>query len=232
MKKVLTTLLLTLLAGTLFAGETKVAVVISKTSYRIAESETGSAGKAWTAVANLAGLPYETLFVEDLKEEALDTYSLLVLSQCLYLTDAEYALVDKAVRHFVEAGKGVVVDGPAGLYDHEEEFRKDRTLDTYLGMRYQYDVPMDGFRLRVADNDHFITTKVGLFSFVRIPLIRYNYSLRIRHSGKDFLYLLLEFSHKSLHTGSYHEFLIIQQSDRIQFHLGRAFEGARRRKGL
>ena len=24
-------------------------------------------------------------------------------------------------------------------------------------MRYQYDVPMDGFRLRVADNDHFIT---------------------------------------------------------------------------
>ena len=157
MKKVLTTLLLTLLAGTLFAGETKVAVVISKTSYRIAESETGSAGKAWTAVANLAGLPYETLFVEDLKEEALDTYSLLVLSQCLYLTDAEYALVDKAVRHFVEAGKGVVVDGPTGLYDHEEEFRKDRTLDTYLGMRYQYDVPMDGFRLRVADNDHFIT---------------------------------------------------------------------------
>ncbi|MBQ6958571.1 MAG: polysaccharide deacetylase family protein [Bacteroidales bacterium] len=157
MKRVLTTLLLTLLAGALFAREAKVAVVMSKTSYGIAESETGSAGKAWTAVANLAGLPYETLFVEDLKEEALDTYSLLVLSQCLYLTDAEYALVDKAVRHFVEAGKGVVVDGPAGLYDHEEEFRKDRTLDTYLGMRYLYDVPMDGFRLRVADNDHFIT---------------------------------------------------------------------------
>lgn len=157
MKRVLTTLLLTLLAGALFAREAKVAVVMSKTSYGIAESETGSAGKAWTAVANLAGLPYETLFVEDLKEEALDTYSLLVLSQCLYLTDAEYALVDKAVRHFVEAGKGVVVDGPTGLYDHEEEFRKDRTLDTYLGMRYQYDVPMDGFRLRVADNDHFIT---------------------------------------------------------------------------
>ena len=115
MKRLLTTLLTVLLAGMLSARDAKVAVVMSKTSYGIAESETGSAGKAWTAVANLAGLPYETLFVEDLKGEALDAYSLLVLSQCLYLTDAEYALVEGAVRHFVEAGKGVVVDGPAGL---------------------------------------------------------------------------------------------------------------------
>ena len=135
MKRVLTTLLLVLLAGTLFAREAKVAVVMSKTSYRIAESETGSAAKAWTAVANLAGLPYETLFVEDIQAASLDRYSLLILAQCLYLTDAEYAQVEGAVRHFVEAGKGVVVDGPSGLYD----------------------VPVDGYRLRVADNGHFIT---------------------------------------------------------------------------
>lgn len=158
MKKILTTLLITLLAGTLSAREARVAVVMSKTSYRIAESETGSAGKAWTAVANLAGLPYETLFVEDLKEASLDTYSLLILSQCLYMTDAEYAQVESAVRHFVENGKGVVVDGPTGLYDQEEEFRKNRTIDQYLGMKYLYDVPVDGFRLRVADNGHFITS--------------------------------------------------------------------------
>lgn len=157
MRRILTTLLVLLFAGTLSAREAKVAVVMSRTSYAIAESETGSAGKAWTAVANLAGLPYETLFVEDLNEEALDACSLLVLSQCLYLTDAEYARVDAAVRHFVEAGKGVVVDGPAGLYDDEEEFRKNRTMDQYLGMKYLYDVPVEGCRLRVADNAHFIT---------------------------------------------------------------------------
>ena len=92
MRKVLTTILITLLAAPLSAREAKVAVVMSKTSYGIAGSETGSAGKAWTAVANLAGLPYETLFVEDLKEEALDAYTLLVLSQCIYLTEAEYTL--------------------------------------------------------------------------------------------------------------------------------------------
>ena len=157
MKRVLTTLLLVLLSGTLFAREAKVAVVMSKTSYRIAESETGSAAKAWTAVANLAGLPYETLFVDDLQVASLDRYSLLILAQCLYLTDAEYAQVESAVRHFVEAGKGVVVDGPAGLYDDAEEFRKNRTIDPYLGMKYLYDVPVDGYRLRVADNGHFIT---------------------------------------------------------------------------
>ena len=60
MKRLLTTLLTVLLAGTLSARDAKVAVVMSKTSYGIAESETGSAGKAWTAVSNLAGLPYES----------------------------------------------------------------------------------------------------------------------------------------------------------------------------
>lgn len=89
MKRLLTTLLTLLLAGTLSARDAKVAVVMSKTSYGIAESETGSAGKAWTAVSNLAGLPYETLFVEDLKSEALDACSLLVLSQCFRLANAD-----------------------------------------------------------------------------------------------------------------------------------------------
>ena len=157
MRKLLTITLLSLLAGTLFAREAKVAVVMSKTSYNVNMSETGGAGKAWTAVANLAGLPYETLFVEDLQADKLDDYSLLILSQCLYLTDAEYALVDRAVRHFVDAGKGLVVDGPVGLYDQEEEFRANRPADKYLGMEYRYDVPVEGYRLRVADNDHFIT---------------------------------------------------------------------------
>ena len=157
MRKLLTIILFSLLAGLLSAREAKVAVVMSRTSYNVAESETGGAGKAWTAVANLAGLPYETLFVEDLKAEALDKYSLLILSQCIYLTDAEYALVDGAVRHFVNAGKGLVVDGPLGLYDQEEEFRANRPADQFLGMKYLYDVPVGGNRLRVADNDHFIT---------------------------------------------------------------------------
>ena len=157
MRKLLTIILLSLLTGLLSAREAKVSVVLSKTSYGIAQSETGSAGKAWTAVANLAGLPYETLFVEDLTEETLDKCSLLVLAQCLYLTDEEYAAVDRAVRRLVEAGKGVVIDGPLGLYNQEEDFRMERPVDKYLGISYVEDLPMDGFRLRVADNDHFVT---------------------------------------------------------------------------
>jgi len=157
MKRILIVFVLSLSLTTVFAREAKVAVVMSKTSYGIAESETGSAGKAWTAVANLAGLPYETLFVEDLTDAALDACSLLVLSQCLYLTDTEYARIDQAVRRIVEAGKGVVIDGPTGLYDQEEDFRMDRPLDKYIGLNYLYDVPVEGFRLRVSDNDHFIT---------------------------------------------------------------------------
>lgn len=65
MKKVLTTLLLTLLAGTLFAGETKVAVVISKTSYRIAESETGSAGKGAKVTVKANGKRHNRLVYVD-----------------------------------------------------------------------------------------------------------------------------------------------------------------------
>ena len=157
MRKYLIIIALSLFSVALSAREAKVSVVMSKTSYRIAESETGGAGKAWTAVANLAGLPYETLVVEDLTEKKVDESTLLILSQCLYLTGDEYALVERAVRRMVEAGKGVVIDGPLGLYGEDEEYRKDRPIDKYLGINFQFDAPVEGYRLRVADNDHFIT---------------------------------------------------------------------------
>lgn len=137
----------------------KAAIVISRTSYFARQGEVSGAAKSWTAIASLAGLPYSTLFVEDLaSDNILSDYEVVVLSQCTFLTDSEYAIIDGFVGKLPGSGCSLIVDAPVGLFDEQEDYREDLTVDAELGISVSSDyVPIDGFRLRVSDNGHFVT---------------------------------------------------------------------------
>lgn len=161
MKKIALAILSFLFCAGALLAQNKVAVVISRTSYFARQSEVGSAAKSWTAICNLAGLPYSTLFVEDLNDSALKSHSAVVLCQCNFLTDAEYSTIQKFLEKASKSGYGVLVDGPVGTYDESEDFRDELGIDKLLGIVKHGDASMDGFRLRVADNAHFITNDYG-----------------------------------------------------------------------
>jgi hypothetical protein len=45
----------------------------------------------WGGVVNLAGIPYDCFFVEDLSaSQQLNNYNCLIISQCAFLTDGTY----------------------------------------------------------------------------------------------------------------------------------------------
>ncbi|MCQ2176558.1 MAG: hypothetical protein MJY41_01295 [Bacteroidales bacterium] len=157
MKKLVSLFFAVLFSLAALAGENRVAVVISKTSYNTRPSEVMPAAKSWTAACNLAGLPYSTLFVEDLDENTVKDFNVVVFSQCNYLTQPEYDKVMSFLNSIKGKEYGVVVDGPLGLFDQAEDERQSSPINNLLGIVSNGVQEMEGYRLCVADNDHYIT---------------------------------------------------------------------------
>jgi|GEM_PF-6437892 len=68
-----------------------VGIVTSKTNFEHRWGVTQMAGHGWAGVVNLAGLPYSTLFIEDVaKAENLDKYSVLVFAQCIFIKEEQH----------------------------------------------------------------------------------------------------------------------------------------------
>ena len=141
-----------------FAGENRVAVVISHSSYNIRPAEVDPAAKSWTAVCNLAGLPYSTLFIEDLDDSVVASHNVVVFCQCNWLTQSEYDKVFDFLLALKGRNYGVIVDGPLGLYDQAEDERAVLPVNELLGIVNKGMQQVDGYRLRVADSNHFITS--------------------------------------------------------------------------
>src|SRR5512132_1257182 len=86
MKKIWFGVVLLLLCGTAFAStasftQPRMAIFLSKTSYHHAWETSQLAGHGWVGIATLAGIPYDTLFVEEIPgDQELSRYSTLVFA--------------------------------------------------------------------------------------------------------------------------------------------------------
>ncbi|HOY43685.1 MAG TPA: hypothetical protein PLN72_01335 [bacterium] len=156
MKKII--LLLLALAGTLPAFENpRLAIVISRTSFDQKWGVTQMAAHGWGAAANLAGIPYDCFFFEDLAAADLSRHQTMILAQCSYVTSAGYDGSLAALRRYLARGGHLIIDGPLAVYDDKAQPIDHAELDSLVGVRY------DGFRgsemsrIRVGDADHFIT---------------------------------------------------------------------------
>lgn len=167
MNRFLISTVLALAASVLaFAGENRVAVVISRTSYDTRPLEVDPAAKSWIAACNLAGLPYSSLFVEDLDDRVIAGHKVFVFCCCNYLNREEYSQALEFLSKVKGSECAVVVDGPLGLYDQAEDERDKLPINDLLGIVNGGMQPVGGFRLRVADNDHYITSSYPLDSYL------------------------------------------------------------------
>jgi len=170
MKKII--LLIALLAAQLSAFENpRLAIVISRTSFEQKWGVTQMAAHGWGAAANLAGIPYDCLFLEDLPQADLTRFRLMILAQCSYATDEAYSQNLATLKKYLNRGGHLIIDGPLAMFDEKAQERGHADLDSLLGLSYDGFRGNDQSRIRVLTADHYITEGFSASQFLTQHLV-------------------------------------------------------------
>jgi hypothetical protein len=189
MKKLRFGAVLLLLCGMAFAStasftQPRLAIFLSKTSYRHAWETSQLAGHGLVGVATLAGIPYDTLFVEEMPGDLeLSKYSTLVFAQATLVDDATYSQIAQRLRAYLAGAHSVILDGPLATKDENEKERDHRTLDDLLGLEYKGLQGGTEYRIRVAANDHYVTGGFEVSQFLTPVLASATNVLQPRSGG-------------------------------------------------
>jgi hypothetical protein len=172
MKKSRFVAVLLLLCGLAFAStesftQPRLAVFLSKTSYHHAWETSQLAGHGWVGIATLAGIPYDTLFVEEIAgDQELSKYSTLVFAQATLVDDATYSQIVLRLRAYLVGNHSVILDGPLATKDENEKERDHHALDDLLGLEYKGLQGGTEYRIRVISHDHYVTRGFEVSQFL------------------------------------------------------------------
>jgi len=172
------------LASTASFTQPRVAIFLSKTSYHHAWETSQLAGHGWVGIATLAGIPYDTLFVEEMPgDEELSKYSTLVFAQATLVDDAAYSPMVLRLRVYLAGNHSVILDGPLATKDESEKERDHRALDDLLGLEYKGLLGGAEYRIRVTSNDHYVTRGFEVSQFLTPVLASATNVLQPRSGG-------------------------------------------------
>ena len=145
----------------------RVGIVISRAGVESQWEVVQMAAHGWGATVNLAGIPYDCLFVEDVAGgKDLSRYQALIFAQCADVADARYPGLVSGLKSYLAQGGSVILDGRLAVNDERSQERDHSALDGLLGLRYpgyfgdKYD------RIRVSDNDHYATRSFAPGQFI------------------------------------------------------------------
>jgi len=145
----------------------RIGIVISKTSFIQHWGVTQMSAHGWGGVVNLAGIPYDCFFVEDLSaSQQLNNYNCLIISQCAFLTDGTYNEILNVLEKYLADGGNIILDGPFGHFDENTRQRDHSALDKLLGIKYFGFNGDSTFRVKVKNKDHFITKNFNEGQFI------------------------------------------------------------------
>jgi hypothetical protein len=116
----------------------RLGIVISTTSVTHHWGVAQMSAHGWAAVANLAGIPYDCLFLEEIaKDEKLNRYDLLIFGQCGYVAEPAYQDFKKTLQRYVAGGGNVIVDGPLATSDERARDRRHDDLTPFWARNMQ-----------------------------------------------------------------------------------------------
>jgi hypothetical protein len=171
-------------ASTASFTQPRLAVFLSKTSYHHAWETSQLAGHGWVGIATLAGIPYDTLFVEEMpSDQELSKYSTLVFAQATLVDQAVYSLIVLRLRAYLAGKRSVVLDGPLAAKDENEKERDHHALDDLLGLEYKGLQGGTEYRIRVTSNDHYVTRGFEVSQFLTPVLASATNVLQPRSGG-------------------------------------------------
>ena len=166
----------------------RLAIFLSKTSYHHSWETSQLAGHGWVGIATLAGIPYDTLFVEEIPgDQELSKYSTLVFAQATLVDDATYSQIVLRLRTYLAGNHSVILDGPLATKDENEKERDHHALDDLLGLEYKGLQGGTEYRIRVASNDHYVTRGFEVSQFLTPVLASATNVLQPRSGGNVLL---------------------------------------------
>ncbi|MBN2367239.1 MAG: hypothetical protein JXL67_13805, partial [Calditrichaeota bacterium] len=175
-----------LIAETSFKNP-RVGIVISKTSFQHRWGVTQMSAHGWAAVLNLAGIPYDCLFLSDLADNDLTSYDALILGQCGYVGDSLYRELISVFQIYLDNGGNLIIDGPFAVNDQDAKERDHSALDNLLGIQ---NVGFHGgseFRIKVTDNTHYVTRMLERKQYVTQHLANGLNILKFQKNGQELL---------------------------------------------
>ena len=189
MKKLRLSAVLLFLCGMAFAStasftQPRLAIFLSKTNCHHAWETSQLAGHGWVGLATLAGIPYDTLFVEEMPgDQELSKYSTLVFAQAGLVDEATYSQVVLRLRAYLAGNHSVILDGPLAAKDENEKERDHQALDDLLGLEYKGPLGGTEYRIRVTSNDHYVTRGFEVSQFLTPVLASATNVLQPRSGG-------------------------------------------------
>ena len=132
------------------------AIVISEASYDEDWQSTQMSAHGWTALAHLAGIPYDTLTVAELVDTDLDAYSCLIFTQASHVYRRLYHPLIGKLQNFLAGTGGIIIDDLLGFYDETGKPNGDE-LNTILGVQFGGKHGGPDYRLSVQRNSHYVT---------------------------------------------------------------------------
>jgi len=150
----------------------RIGIVIDETSYKQRWGITQMTAHGWAGIANLAGIPYDCLFLNELPQHPqLSRYTALVLAQCSYVEEKLYPQLTKTLKKYLNAGGHLIIDGPLAIYDESAQARNHDDLDSLLGIEYSGFKGDSTYRIKISSTDHFITRPFELNQFITQHLV-------------------------------------------------------------
>ncbi len=166
----------------------RIGIVISKASFKQRWGVTQMSAHGWAAVANLAGIPYDCLFLSDIARSTdLSHYDVLIIGQCTYVEETIYSDLISSLRNYISKGGNVIIDGPFAVSDTNTDDRDHDELDKILGVHYDGFVGNSEYRIRTADNMHYITKHFEKGEYITQHLVNGLNILEFTDSGNVLL---------------------------------------------
>jgi uncharacterized membrane protein len=150
----------------------RIGIVIDETSYKQRWGITQMTAHGWAGIANLAGIPYDCLFLKELPQhQNLSRYTALVLAQCSYVDEKLYPQIKNTLKKYLSTGGHLVIDGPLAIYDESAQARNHDDLDSLLGIEYNGFKGDSTYRIKISNTDHYITRPFELNQFITQHLV-------------------------------------------------------------
>lgn len=146
------------------AATPRIAIIMCEDSYDWDWQSAQASSQGLVGLAVLAGVPYDTLLLDNLLATSNPPYTSIWFSDCMILSAPRHAALVTYLNNYVGAGGNVFLDGPLGAYSPAMSYRGMDAFHGILQVAYDGYRSVANYQVTVSDALHVVSTRMGVSS--------------------------------------------------------------------